>query len=190
MFDILFELCRSTNRQFHANKSFRKASIEQTKTALEFLSEFPTFEATQGRTDEKFNEFLDKNRCFHPQARQRFFDAIKLKPIEVDDAVVKAKSLFVTTIVEQLKTVVASLKEYQKQIETLYNKFDDEDYLRSLPLVDVILAPKLLVSIGIDRERFSLLTNYKVFLAQRRILKSLGNIAVFISASLVKCELL
>ncbi len=126
-----------------------------TKTALEFLSEFPTFEATQGRTDEKWNEFLDNNRCFHPQARQRFFDAIKLEPIEVDDAVVKAKSLFVTTIVEQLKTVVTSLKEYQKQIETLLNQFDDSDRFRSLPGVDVILASKLLVSIGTDRERFS-----------------------------------
>jgi transposase len=126
-----------------------------TQTALEFLEKFPTFEETQGKTDEEWKAFLDECRCFHPQARQRFFLAIKCQPIEVDEAVVMAKSLFVTTIVGQLKAVVASLKEYNRQIGTLLNKFSDGDIFRSLPGVDVILAAKLLVSIGADRERFS-----------------------------------
>ena len=84
----------------------------------------------------------------NPQARKHFFDAMKLKPIEVS-----AKSLFVTTIVGQLKFVVASLKEYNKQIKTLLNSFDLKKV--NLPGVDVILAAKLLVSIGTSRERYA-----------------------------------
>jgi len=126
-----------------------------TQTALEFLSQFPTFASTQGRTEEEWNVFLDKNRCFHPQARHRFLTAMKQKPIIVDDAVVKAKSLFVQTIVQQMKVVVTSLKEYNKQIETLLLSNDDGFLFRTLPGVDVILAAKLLVSIGTDRNRFS-----------------------------------
>jgi len=57
--------------------------------------------------------------------------------------------------VGQLTTVVASLKEYDKQIAILLSSFSDGDRFRSLPGVDVILAAKLLVSIGTDRERFS-----------------------------------
>jgi transposase len=126
-----------------------------TQTALEFLEKFPTFASTQGRTDEEWKAFLDECRCFHPQARQRFFLAIKCQPIEVDEAVVMAKSLFVTTIVGQLKAVVASLKEYNRQIGTLLDNFSDGDIFRSLPGVDVIIAAKLLVSIGTSRERFT-----------------------------------
>jgi transposase len=125
------------------------------KTALDFLTHFPSFSATQEKTEEEWNQFLDQNRFFHPQARKRFFSALTEGPIEVDDAVVCAKSFFVTTMVEQLKIVVASLKEYDKQIALLLSGFSDGDRFRSLPGVDVILAAKLLVSIGDDRERFS-----------------------------------
>lgn len=125
------------------------------QTALSFLEQFPTFSSTQEKTDEEWKMFLDECRCFHPKARQRFFDAMKLEKIEIDKAVVKAKSLFVTTIVRQLKIIVASLKEYNKQIGTLLSKFDDGEIFRSLPGVDVILAAKLLVSIGTDKERYA-----------------------------------
>jgi len=125
------------------------------KTALEFLEKFPTFSLTQGQSEKDWNQLLDGCRCFHPAARQRFLDAMKEKPQSVDEAVVKAKSLFVTTIVGQLKYVVASLKEYNNQIEFLLNGFSDGALFRSLPGVDVILAAKLLVNIGTDRQRYS-----------------------------------
>lgn len=98
---------------------------------------------------------MDERRCFHPKARQRFLDAMKLEPINISDAVIKAKSFFTQTIVAQMKVVVTNLKGYQHQIETLLNSFPDGDRFRSLPGVDIILAAKLLGSIGIDRERFS-----------------------------------
>lgn len=125
------------------------------KTALEFLEKFPTFSLTQGQSEKDWNQLLDGCRCFHPKARQRFLLAMKEKPQSVDEAVVKAKSLFVTTIVGQLTYVVASLKEYQNQIEFLLNNFSDGALFRSLPGVDVILAAKLLVNIGTDRQRFT-----------------------------------
>lgn len=126
-----------------------------TQTALEFLEKFENFSLTQGKSETEFNQFLDECRCFHPKARQRFLDAMKLKPQKVDAAVVSAKSLFVTTIVGQLKYVVGSLKEYNNQISTLLSNFSDSDRFRSLPGVDAILAGKLLVFIGTNRERFS-----------------------------------
>ncbi len=114
------------------------------KTALEFLEKFPTFSLTEGQSEKEFNQFLDECRCFHPSARQRFLDAIavtalrcpsaKEKPQSVDDAVVKAKSLFVTTIVGQLKYVVASLKEYNNQIGSLLNGFSDGAARKALTL--------------------------------------------------------
>jgi transposase len=125
------------------------------KTALEFLQQYPTFSLTQGQSEANWNQLLDECRCFHPAARQRFLDAMKEKPQQVDDAVVKAKSLFVTTIVGQLLYVVDSLKEYNQQISALLCRFSDGALFRSLPGVDTILAAKLLVNIGTDRQRFT-----------------------------------
>jgi len=59
------------------------------KTSLEFLSLFPTFSSTREKTDLEWNQFLTENRCFHPQARQRFLDAMKLKTVEIDDVILK-----------------------------------------------------------------------------------------------------
>jgi len=145
-----------------------------TQTALDFLERFPTFEAAQSQTEEEAKSFLDEHRCFHPKARQRFFEAMRLNPIEIDDAVVKAKSLLVTAIVAQLKSVVESLKEYLKVISTLLSKFLDGRRFRSLPGVDIILAAKLLVSIGIDRERFSSANELQSFYGTAPYTKSSG----------------
>ncbi|MHC4534845.1 MAG: IS110 family RNA-guided transposase [Planctomycetota bacterium] len=145
-----------------------------TQTALAFLDQFPTFASTQGKTDNQFNKFLDENRCFHPKARQRFLDAMKLKPQKVDEAVVIAKSLFVATIVGQLRLLVASLAEYNDSISTLLNTFSDGDRFRSLPGVDYILGAKLLVAIGVDRKRFSKANELQSFWGTAPYTKSSG----------------
>lgn len=126
-----------------------------TKTALSFLSQFPTFSSTQQISQQEWQEFLDSCRCFHPSARKRFKKAMKLPPIEISPVVVEAKSLFVTAIVQQLNIIVLRLKEYKKEISNLLSRFDDGDRFRSFPGIDVIIAAKLLTSIGIDRNRFS-----------------------------------
>jgi len=145
-----------------------------TQTAIEFLSLFPTFESTQGRTEADWKTRKDEQRCFHPQARQRFLSAMKLKPIKNDEPVVKAKSLFVTTIVRQLKIVVRSLTEYNQQIETLLNKFDDGNRFRSLPGVDIILAAKLLVAFFPARERFASACELQTFFGTAPYTKGSG----------------
>jgi transposase len=124
-------------------------------TSLNFLSQFPTFEATAAKTDEDWQLFLDEQRVFNPKARQSFLAALKRKPIAVDEVIVKAKVLLTQTIVSQLQQIIAALKEYDKRITELLLEFSDGNLFRSLPGVDVILAAKLLVAIGTDRERFS-----------------------------------
>jgi len=86
---------------------------------------------------------------------------------------------------------VAILKEYNNQISTLLSNFSDSDRFRSLPGVDAILAGKLLVFIGTNRERFSS-ASYKATSERRHIPRVLGNIVVCIFASVVtrQCELL
>ncbi len=144
------------------------------KTSLDFLSQFPTFEATEANTDEDWQLFLDEHHVFNPKARQRFLDTLKRKPIAVDEAVVKAKTLLTQTIVSQLQLITAALKEYSKRIEELLKEFSDGNLFRSLPGVDTILAAKLLAAIGTDRKRFSSANELQSFFGTAPYTKSSG----------------
>ncbi|MBI1925056.1 IS110 family transposase [Candidatus Poribacteria bacterium] len=144
------------------------------KTALDFLSQFPTPSHIQTMTDEKWQTFLNEHRVFHPKARQRFCDAMKQPALTVDDAVVSAKALFTETVVIQLKALGAALESYQKQIEGLFKRFDDSDRFLSLPGVDVVLGAKLLVAIGTDRERFTTADELGAFFGTSPYTKSSG----------------
>ena len=153
-------------------------------TSLDFLSQFSTFEATKAQTDEDWQFFLDEHRVFNPKARQTFLDSLKRKPIAVDEAVVNAKTLLTQTIVSQLKLITAALKEYDKRIKELLTEFSDGALFRSLPIaglcllisprVDVILASKLLVAIGTDRERFSSANELQSYFGTAPYTKSSG----------------
>ena len=125
------------------------------KTALDFLTQFPTPENIQTRSEQQWKEFLDKHRVFHPKARERFLTAIKCQGLTIDAAVVSAKSLFTSTLVSQLQSLRTALAVYQERIEVLFKGFDDSACFLSLPGVDVLLGAKLLVGIGTDRQRFT-----------------------------------
>ena len=79
------------------------------KTALSFLSQFPTPESLLGQTDERWETFLNDHHVYHKKARQRFLTAIGQNPLTVDNHVVAAKSLFTTTIVSQLQSLTSAL---------------------------------------------------------------------------------
>ncbi|MBC8458708.1 MAG: IS110 family transposase [Deltaproteobacteria bacterium] len=148
------------------------------------MSQFPTFEATTSQTDEDWQFFLNEHRVFNPKARQTFLDSLTRKPIAVDEAVVNAKTLLTQTIVSQLKLITAALKEYDKRIKELLTEFSDGALFRSLPIaglcllisprVDVILASKLLVAIGTDRERFSSANELQSYFGTAPYTKSSG----------------
>lgn len=126
-----------------------------TKTALDFLSQFPNPESLKGRTDTQWEEFLNGHHVYHKKARLRFLAAMGHNPLTVDAEVIVAKSLFCQTRVSQLVSLMAALKVYEEQIERTLGHFDDFDRFKSLPGVDVILSAKLLVAIITPRQRFA-----------------------------------
>ena len=98
--------------------------------------------------------FLNEQRVFNPNPRQRFLTALSRPKLTVDKAMVSAKSLLTETLVTQLQSLTKALGSYEKHISALLAGFDDSDLFPSLPAVDLILAAKLVVGIGTDRERF------------------------------------
>jgi hypothetical protein len=66
-----------------------------------------------------------------------------------------AKSLLATTLVNQLRTLEAQLKEYRRRIAQAFADHPDCDLFSSLPGSGKKLAPRLLGEIGANREVFA-----------------------------------
>lgn len=143
-------------------------------TALDFLAQFPTPEALQPQTQTDWCRFLDEHKVFNPKARQRFLTALSGPKLTVDKAMVSAKSLLTETLVTQLQSLTKALDVYEKRMRALLEGFDDSDLFRSLPGVSLILAAKLWVGIGTDRERFEHANELQTFFVTAPYTKSSG----------------
>lgn len=72
-----------------------------------------------------------------------------------DAPVCAAKALLAVSTAKQLRTLDASLAEYRKRIEELFENHPDSGIFSSLPGAGKKLAPRLLSSFGDNRDKFT-----------------------------------
>ena len=93
----------------------------------------------------------------HPHPEQKAQEmAVKLSEpfIPVDEFTVRAKSRLVTTLVDQLQALRAQIQGYQKEIESLFEKHPDSNWIQSLPGAGPQNGPRLLSELGDNRARY------------------------------------
>src|ERR1044072_5893101 len=99
------------------------------------------------------------------------------QPLTTDGAVITTSVAMVQAIVSQLRPLMVSIKELDKQIAELFAKHDDHELFSSFPGAGEVLAPRLLSAFGADRTRFS----------DAREMQQLSGIAPVIERSGKKC---
>jgi transposase len=122
-------------------------------TALEYLKHVPTPVPTSER---KIEKILRTSRHPHPEAKAKEISSRLSGPqIPVEDFVVRTKSRLMLTMVEQLKSLRSQIKEYQDEIDKVFDQHPDAPTFRSLPGAGSGNAPRLLTEIGDNRTRYS-----------------------------------
>jgi transposase len=76
-------------------------------------------------------------------------------PLTTDQAFVKPNALYLQTQVAKLPGLNQALEAFDQQIAQLFNTHPDAPIFRSLYGAGAALAPRLLVALGTDRERFA-----------------------------------
>lgn len=94
-------------------------------------------------------------RCSQKQLAERLQIIDNAVPLTTDQAIVKSRQLLVWTVVRQIKDLNEALKQYDKQIDTLFTKHADYEIFHSFPGAGQAMAPRLLSAFGTDRGRFS-----------------------------------
>ncbi len=124
-------------------------------STLAFLQAFPTLEAAREAEVEIVTPVLRQAGHPHSASKSREIRARLDQPqLVASPAVVRAKSLLMLSLVEQLSSLVERIAEYDKEIERLFSQHADARIFRSLPGASKRLAQRLLAEWGSDRGRY------------------------------------
>jgi transposase len=127
-----------------------------TVMAADFLLQWPTLEALQKTKPHRVRAFYYAHHCRRPDLVQQRLGAITAaQPLIRDAAVIAAHALRVQSLAHQLRPLLASIGEYDHQIQTLFAAHPDSAIFASFPGAGSCLAPRLLAAFGTNRDRFA-----------------------------------
>lgn len=157
---LVAEKTRTSNRITAAVKKYYPQVLEWfeevgTVLVAEFLQQWPTLEQLQRAkpaTIERF--FRAHNSRSVARIRQRLEQIEKAIPATTDAAVVVGCSTAVVAWAGLLKQLLEAIAGYDRQIEALAREQPDYGLMRSFPGAGAVLAPRLLVALGTQRERY------------------------------------
>jgi hypothetical protein len=120
-----------------------------------FLSRWPSLaelKRVRSGTLEKFFNLHNARQSVLIQ--QRLALILQAMPLTEDEGVVRPSRLYTLALVAQLNVILASIKSYDSEIETLANSMEDYALFQTLPGAGKSLAPRLMAAFGNQRDRF------------------------------------
>ena len=151
---------RLTNRLTACLKNYFPQVLDwfvdkDTLVFCDFLSQWSTLAAVQSESEESLRQFFVSHHSHYAKTNARRIETIQMATSLTDDpAIIEPMEQMVLALIRQLKPLLASIKDFDKQIEQSFNQQPDVELFRSLPGAGPHLAPRLLVAFGEDRSRY------------------------------------
>ena len=143
--------------------------------ATAFLLKWPTLAAVQKTKPATLRQFY-----YLQESRSQKLIEARLKLVEqavaVSDepALNQSFAIRVQLVCRQLQDVVRTIKHYEKQIAEAFAQHPDREIFASLPGAGPVLGPRLLASMGSDRERFDSASNLQRYTGIAPLTKQSG----------------
>ena len=123
--------------------------------ATRFLLKWPSLQAVQKAKPATLKTFYYLNGSRSAKLLdQRLALVGKAVPVTDEPALINSFVLRVQLICRQLQLVVGTIADYDHQIAAAYAVHPDHELFASLPGAGAVLGPRLLASLGSQRERF------------------------------------
>ena len=120
-----------------------------------FVKTFPTPADLVGATVHRRRVFLHTHQLWRAETAERRLAIFgRADQFCGGPALTRAKSRLALALCRSLQTLQMQLEEYRAAIEKLFGEHPDHDLFGSLPGVGKKLGPRLLGSVGADRQRF------------------------------------
>jgi len=124
--------------------------------ATDFLLKWPSLQTVQRARPQTLKQFYYLHRAYRQQLLQRRLALIaQAVPLTDEPALVESFILRIQLICHQLRRVVRAIEQYDRQIASAFAVHEDHALFDSLPGAGPVLAPRLLATLGAQRERFN-----------------------------------
>lgn len=111
--------------------------------ALNFLTKWPTFESLKRARRTTIEQFYRQQNSRSAQRIANRMNAIlKAEPVTTDSVIVETHALQVKLLVSQLKTLRASISEYDKAITEVYAHHPENKIISSFPATGIVFGPR------------------------------------------------
>ena len=143
--------------------------------ATAFLLKWPTLMALQKAKPGALKQlyYLNGSRS-HKLIDQRLKLVQQAVAVSDEPALNQSFAIRVQLVCRQLQDVVRTIKHYEKQIADVFAEHPDRQIFASLPGAGPVLAPRLLASLGSERERFDSASNLQRYTGIAPVTKQSG----------------
>jgi transposase len=143
--------------------------------ATAFLLKWPSLQAVQKANPGKLTQFYHLNGSRSAKLlEQRLALVKKAVPVTAEPALIESFVMRVRLICRQLQLVVQTIKEYDQQIAAGFAQHPDHEIFQSFPGAGPVLGPRLLASMGSDRDRFISANNLQCYTGVAPVTKQSG----------------
>jgi transposase len=143
--------------------------------ATRFLLKWPSLQALQKARPATLKQFYYLNGSRSAKLlEQRLALVAKAVPVTDETALIGSFVLRIQLICHQLQLLQQILHQYQKQIAQTFAQHPDHSIFASFPGAGPVLGPRLLCSLGSQRERFEQATNLQHYTGVAPVTKQSG----------------
>ncbi|MEE9302897.1 MAG: IS110 family transposase [Thiotrichaceae bacterium] len=151
---------RLANRLINSLKQYYPQPLDwfshrDTDLFCEFICRWPTLQKVKRAHEATVCRFfLSKGGNATPKIEQRIIAIKQAIPLTNDRGVIESHQLLVMTLASQIQLLIKAIRNFDKEIDSLFESMEDSYLFKSLPGVGPCLGPRLLVAFGDDRNRF------------------------------------
>ena len=143
--------------------------------ATRFLLKWSSLQAVQKAKTTTLKEFYHLNGSRSAKLMEQRLALIqKAVPVTDDPAIIDSFALRVQLICRQLQDVVQTIKTFDQQVAQAFKDHEDHEIFASLPGAGPVLAPRLLATMGSQRERFQAAANLQHYTGIAPVTKQSG----------------
>ena len=148
--------------------------------ATRFLLKWSSLQAVQKAKPATVKQFYHLHGSRSARLlEQRLALVAKAVPVTDETALIESFALRVQLICRQLQLVTRTIADYNQQIAQAYAAHPDREIFASLPGAGAVLGPRLLASLGSQRERFGAAADLQRYTGIAPVTKRSGALVTF-----------
>jgi transposase len=148
---------------------------KETRLFCDFLTEWSTLKAAQLARRSTLERFLRQHHLRGEQRINERIEAIKsATPLTTDDGVIMPNVLMVQALMSQFRVTLEAIESFDQAIAERAQRHRDFALFEALPGAGPVLAPRLLVAFGEQRERYGSATEVQTYSGIAPVLERSG----------------